>query len=49
MTYMAKVTKKVVKEVKKVVKEPSKCSDCSGSGLLDANTLCPTCSGTGQA
>lgn len=37
---------KVVEEVEVVV-EKVVCADCAGTGLKDANNLCPSCEGHG--
>jgi len=57
MATAKKVVKKVKEAVKKVVKKkvaPVKkgvvapCSACNGRGLIDNNTLCSACCGSGR-
>lgn len=55
---MKKVVKKAVKKTVTLKKKKdvtlssvavSPCSNCSGTGLKDSNTLCPVCVGSGKA
>jgi len=41
-----KTAKKKVAPVKKLAFKP--CPACHGTGLIDSNTLCPTCGGSGR-
>ena len=51
--FMTKIVNAIKKPVKKVAvvkeeKEVTVCTDCNGTGLKDAQTICATCAGGGQ-
>jgi len=55
MGRVTEAVKKAVTKKPKVVEEeivevsvPTKCTECNGRGLLDADNLCVVCDGSGQ-